>query len=173
MQIVIEETGICDTVDPLGGSWAVETLTNEMESRIEQATAEVDAWGGIVNAISEGHLQAHVSRRAFEREKAIRSGQVRKVGVNCYRMDEEEPEVELHRHSPEELERARTRLGELRDQRDRAELERTLGLVRAAASTGSNVMPAIMEAVTAYATVGEVMSALKTELGEFSEPVRF
>ncbi len=173
MQIVIEETGICDTVDPFGGSWAMETLTNEMEGKIREAMAAVDNWGGIVTAIGEGHLQAHVSRRAFEREKAIRSGQMPKVGVNCYRIDEEEPKVELHRHSPEEVERARQRLLELRSKRSNAEVARTLDVVRAAAASSANVMPPIMDAVTAYATVGEIMVALKAELGEFQEPVRF
>jgi methylmalonyl-CoA mutase N-terminal domain/subunit len=173
MQIVIEETGICDTVDPLGGSWAVETLTNEMDGRIRDAMAEVEQWGGIVPAISEGCLQAHVSRRAHEREKAIRSGEMRKVGVNCYRIEEEEPVVELHPWHPEEVDRARQRLAGLRKERNGARVGQTLDRVRAAASSGENVMPAVMDAVEAYATVGEVMAALKAELGTFSEPVRF
>jgi methylmalonyl-CoA mutase N-terminal domain/subunit len=173
MQILIEETGICDTVDPLGGSWAVETLTNQMEARIREAMAEVERWGGIVRAISEGRLQAHVSLRAYEREKAIRSGAVRKVGVNCYRIEEEEPEVELHPYHPEEVERARRRLETLRGERSGAEARRALDRVRAAASSSENVMPAVMDAVEAHATVGEIMGALRAELGTFAEPVRF
>jgi len=173
MQILIEETGICDMVDPLGGSWAVETLTNEIEAKIREAMAEVDRWGGIVRAISEGQLQAHVSRRAYEHEKAIRSGEIRKVGVSCYEVEEEEPDVELHPHRPEELARARQRLIALRGERDSARMEKTLDRVRAAASSGENVMPSVMDAVTAYATVGEIMGALKAELGTFREPVRF
>jgi methylmalonyl-CoA mutase N-terminal domain/subunit len=173
MQILIEETGICDTVDPLGGSWAVETLTNQMEDRVRDATAEVERWGGIVRAIAEGRLQAHVARRAYEREKAVRSGQVRKVGVNCYRVDEEEPDVELHPYRAEEAERARQSLADLRAERDGKRVRQALDGVRAAASSGDNVMPAVMNAVTAYATVGEITSALKAEFGTFREPVRF
>jgi methylmalonyl-CoA mutase N-terminal domain/subunit len=173
MQIVIEETGICDTVDPLGGSWAVETLTNRMEERIREAMGEVDRWGGIVRAVSEGLLQAHVSRRAYEQEKGIRSGEIRKVGVNCYRVEEQEPEVELHPHRPEEAARARQRLAKLRGERSGEEVARTLDRVRAAAASDENVMPAVMDAVTAYATVGEIMGALKAEFGAFREPVRF
>jgi methylmalonyl-CoA mutase N-terminal domain/subunit len=173
MQVLIEETGICDTVDPLGGSWAVETLTNEMEAKIREAMAKVERWGGIVPAISEGHLQAHVARRAYEHEKAIRAGETRKVGVNCYRMEEEEPDVELHPYRADEASRARQRLSKLRAERDGARVERTLDGVRAAASSGDNVMPAVMEAVTAFATVGEIMGALKDEFGVFREPVRF
>jgi len=173
MQILIEETGLCDTVDPLGGSWAVETLTNQMEQRIEDAMAEVDRWGGIVRAISEGHLQAHVSRRAYEHEKATRSGEIRKVGVNCYRIEEEEQDVELHPYRPEEADRARARLTRLRGDRDGASVKTSLDRLRASASAEENVMPAMMDAVTAYATVGEIMGALKAEFGVFREPVKF
>jgi methylmalonyl-CoA mutase N-terminal domain/subunit len=173
MQIVIEETGICDTVDPLGGSWAVETLTNQMEEKIREAMAEVEQWGGIVKAISEGHLQAHVSRRAYEREKAVRSGEVRKVGVNCYQIDEEEQQVELHPYRAEEAGQAVQRLTRLREERDSDAVAQALAGVRAAAAAGDNVMPSLMTAVTAYATVGEIMATLKQELGEFKEPVRF
>jgi methylmalonyl-CoA mutase N-terminal domain/subunit len=173
MQILIEETGICDTVDPLGGSWAVETLTNEMEDKIREAMAEVQRWGGIVDAISEGHLQAHVSRNAYERENAIRSGEIRKVGVNCYRVEEDEQEVELHPYHPEDVARARQRLTTLRDERSGTRVEKTLDRVRTSASSRENVMPAVMDAVTAYATVGEIMGALKKEFGTFREPVRF
>jgi methylmalonyl-CoA mutase N-terminal domain/subunit len=173
MQIVIEESGICDTVDPLGGSWAVETLTNQMEQKIGEAMTEVERWGGIVRAIGEGHLQAHVARRAYEHECAIRSGEIRKVGVNCYRLEEEEPEVELHPYHPEEAERARQRLAKLRNERKRDAVENSLDRVQSAAASGDNVMPSVMDAVTAYATVGEIMGALKAEFGTFREPVRF
>jgi len=173
MQIVIEETGICDTVDPLGGSWAVETLTNEMEAKITEAMVAVKDWGGIVNAIGEGHLQAHVSRRAFEHEKSIRDGTTPKVGVNRYRMEEEEPDVELHPYDAGEADRAKERLVTLKGDRDGDAVARTLGRVGAAAASGENVMPSIMDAVAAYATVGEIMGALSAEFGAFREPIRF
>ncbi|MEN8151410.1 MAG: methylmalonyl-CoA mutase family protein [Planctomycetota bacterium] len=173
MQIVIEETGICDTVDPFGGSWAVETLTNEMERKIGEVAEQVEGWGGIVTSIAEGHLQAHVSRRAFEHEKAIRDGTIPKVGVNRYVMEEDEPDVELHPYDPAETTRASERLAALKSERDADAVERTLARVRAAAASGENVMPATMDAVAAYATVGEIMGALKDEFGSFREPVRF
>jgi methylmalonyl-CoA mutase N-terminal domain/subunit len=144
-----------------------------MEERIREATGEVDRWGGIVRAVSEGLLQAHVSRRAYEQEKGIRSGEIRKVGVNCYREEEEEPEVELHPYRPEEAAQARQRLAKLRGERSGEEVARRLDRVRAAAASDENVMPAVMAAVTAYATVGEIMGALKAEFGSFQEPVRF
>jgi methylmalonyl-CoA mutase N-terminal domain/subunit len=173
MQILIEETGICDTVDPLGGSYAVETLTNQMEAKIREAMAAVDDWGGIVRAISEGHLQAHVSRQAYEHETAVRSGAIRKVGVNCYRIDEDEREVELHPYRPEVADAARNRLAMLRAERDGVAVRDALDDVKAAAASGENVMPALMKAVTALATVGEIMGGLKSVFGTFKEPVRF
>ena len=173
MQILIEETGICDTVDPLAGSYAMETLTNQMDEKIRDAMAKVDEWGGIVRAISEGHLQAHVSRQAYEHETAIRAGEIRKVGVNCYRIDEEERRVELHPYRPEVADGARKRIEMLRAERDGARVRTTLEGVRSAAASRTNVMPALMEAVTAFATVGEIMNALKSAFGTFKEPVRF
>jgi methylmalonyl-CoA mutase N-terminal domain/subunit len=160
-------------VDPLGGRRIIKKLTNEMEDKIREAMAEVQRWGGIVDAISEGHLQAHVSRNAYERENAIRSGEIRKVGVNCYRVEEDEQEVELHPYHPEDVARARQRLTTLRDERSGTRVEKTLDRVRTSASSRENVMPAVMDAVTAYATVGEIMGALKKEFGTFREPVRF
>jgi len=173
MQIVIEESGICDTVDALGGSWAVETLTNEMEKKIREAEQEVAGWGGIVEAISRGELQAHVSRRAYDKEKALRSGEIRKVGVNCYRVEEEEPDVELHPYREEEAEKACRRLAQLKRDRQAERVRQALDGVGRAAAAGENVMPSIMQAVGAYATVGEIMAALKREYGQFKEPVRF
>jgi methylmalonyl-CoA mutase N-terminal domain/subunit len=173
MQILQEETGICDTVDPLAGSYAVETLTNEMEGRIVEAMKEVEDRGGIVKAISDGAIQAHVSRQAYDREKAIRSGAIRKVGVNCHRIEEEDHPVELHPFRAEEAARAIERVRQVRRERDSAAAERAVGAVRAAAAEGRNVMPAVMAAVAAYATVGEIMGGLRKEFGVFREPVRF
>jgi methylmalonyl-CoA mutase N-terminal domain/subunit len=173
MQILAEETGICDTVDPLAGSYAVETLTNQMEGRIGDAMREVEGMGGIVKAITEGTIQARVSRQAFEREKAIRSGAIPKVGVNRHRVDEEEHKVEVHAWRAEEAARAVERVRKIRRERSGEAAEKAVAAVRAAAAEGRNVMPAVMAAVAAYATVGEVMGALRKEFGVFREPVRF
>jgi methylmalonyl-CoA mutase N-terminal domain/subunit len=97
MQLLIEEIGLTDTVDPLGGSHYVETLTNQMEDKILEAMRWVDAQGGIVKAVADGVIQAKVSEYAYQRQKALETGALRKVGVNCYtETDEEKPNVELH-----------------------------------------------------------------------------
>ena len=168
MQILIEETGICDTVDPLGGSWAVETLTNEMEEKIREAMAEVDGWGGIVRAIARATSRPTSRAQAYEHEKAIRSGEVRKVGVNCYRIDEEEPDVELHPYraggggagaASGWPSCARERDGA----RGRARRSTRCGPPRRRARTSCRRS---WRRSTAYATVGEIMGALKEEFGD-------
>jgi methylmalonyl-CoA mutase N-terminal domain/subunit len=174
MQILMHETGLCDTVDPLGGSWFVEATTNEMERRVVAIMKELEARGGIVQAVSEGWVQAEVSRQAFRREKLIRSGALSKVGANCFEEEEEqEPEVEFHPYRDDEATRQVERLEGIRRQRDAAAVAAALEKLGAAAEAEQNVMPAILEAVEAYATVGEVCARLQEVFGAYQEPVRF
>jgi len=173
MQILMDETGVCDTVDPLAGSWFVETATNEMESLIVRIMEDLEAEGGIVKAVATGSVQAAVNRQAYEMERRIQSGEVPKVGVNRYREDEEAREVEFHPYREEEARRQMERLARVRAERDAPAVERLLARVRDAARAGGNVMPAVMDAVEAYATVGEVCGVLKSVFGTYQEPVRF
>jgi methylmalonyl-CoA mutase N-terminal domain/subunit len=173
MQILMHETGLCDTVDPLAGSYFVEATTNAMERRIEEVMAELEKQGGIVKAIESGWIQAAVNRQAYERERRIQAGEVKKVGVNCFREEEEEREVEFHPYREEEAQKQLARLGHVRAERDDAAVQRHLAAVEQAARGGGNVMPAVMDAVEAYATVGEVCGVLKEVFGAYREPVRF
>ena len=173
MQILIEEMGLCDTVDPLAGSYFVETLTNQMEERIRACMDEVDAGGGIVKAISEGEIQSRVSKQAYEHLKKIEQGEIRKVGVNCYRMEEEARDVEFHSFREEDCAEQIERLERVRSERNGAQVEAALGAVRADAKAGRNVMPAIIEAVKAYASVSEVTKCLMDAYGRYDEPIRF
>ncbi len=173
MQILIEEMGLCDTVDPLGGSYYVESLTDEMEAKMRDVMVRLDAEGGIVGAVAEGRVQDRVSRHAYERELALENGETRKVGVNCYRIDEDDPDVEFHPTRPEDLELQIESLGAVKDERDQTVVEKTLAKLKDDAANGVNVMPAIMDAVQAYATVGEMTDALTGVYGRFEEPIRF
>jgi len=175
MQILQEEIGLCDSVDPLAGSYYVETLTNRMEERIVECMAEVDRSGGIVRGIAEGLVQADVSRQAYLREKGFQEGSIPKVGVNRFHMDEddEEREVEIHPFDHEEAGWQVERLDKVRADRDKAAVEAALDRVREGAKAGDNLVPAVMEAVKAYATVGEVTQALKEVYGTYQEPIRF
>ncbi|RME28038.1 MAG: methylmalonyl-CoA mutase [Deltaproteobacteria bacterium] len=173
MQILMHETGVCDTVDPLAGSWFVETTTNQMERKIVEIMERLEREGGIVKAVAEGRIQAEVNRQAWEREKAIREGRMKKVGVNCYREEEQRREVELHPYREEEARKQIERLNEVRRRRDSEAVKRSLEILRKAAEAGENVMPAAMDAVEAYATVGEVCGVLRQVYGEYREPIRF
>ncbi|GMR14645.1 MAG: methylmalonyl-CoA mutase family protein [Gammaproteobacteria bacterium] len=173
MQVLIEEMGLCDTVDPLAGSYYVETLTNQMRDRMEEVMAEVDEQGGIVKMVAEGTIQAKVSAQAYKLLQDIESGEFPKVGINCYQMDEEEPEVEYHPYAEDDARKQIKRLQALRAERDTAAVENTLAKLVDDASEGVNVMPAIMAAVKAYASVGEMTDALVSVYGRYNEPVRF
>ncbi len=171
MQLLIEEIGLADTVDPLGGSYYIESLTNQLEEKIVEAMNWVDANGGIVKAVSDGIIQAKVSQYAYQRQKALETGELRKVGVNCYMdADEEKPKVDLHHYDEmgaiEQIESVR----KIRAARNNGAVERALVALRADARAGRNVMPALMDAVKAYATVGELSNALVEIYGRFQEP---
>jgi methylmalonyl-CoA mutase N-terminal domain/subunit len=173
MQVLIEEMGLCDTVDPLAGSYYVETLTNQMRERMEEVMAEVEEQGGIVAMVADGSIQAKVSEQAYQMLQDIESGEFPKVGINCYQMDEKEPEVELHPYAEDDARRQVERIVQLREERDGAAVEATLAKLVTDAQAGVNVMPAIMAAVKAYATVGEMTDALVSVYGRYQEPVRF
>ena len=173
MQILIHEMGICDTVDPLGGSYYVETLSNQMEDAIESEMAEVDARGGIVKAIATGAIQEAISRQAYRRELAIQKGELEKVGVNIYRKDEEARSVEFHPYDEDAAKTQVDQLQRVKSERNSSEVEKCLDRIKQGAKTDKNLMPSMIEAVKAYATVGEITQALKDVYGEYQEPIYF
>lgn len=173
MQILVEEMGLCDTADPLGGSYYVEWLTNEMETRIVAEMKRVDEeMGGIVRAVSDGAVQREVAHQAWKTEQGLQDGLIPKVGVNKFRMDEEQRDVALHEYKPEQADESIRRLKAVRASRDPQAVSAALEKVREAAADGQNVMPAMMDAVRVYATLGEITKTLKQVFGEFREPVR-
>jgi methylmalonyl-CoA mutase N-terminal domain/subunit len=174
MQLLVEEIGLCDTVDPLAGSYYVETLTNQMRAQMESIIADVDARGGIVALIADGRIQAEVSAQAYERQKAIEDGSFRKVGVNCHRSEAaDEHAVELHPYREDDARAQVDALARVRAGRDAAGVARALARVRNDARTGANLMPAIVAAVEAYASVGEITREMVGVLGRYREPIRF
>jgi len=173
MQILMEEMGLCDTVDPLGGSYYVETLTNQMERKIREVMEEVDRRGGIVRAVAEGHVQNAVSRQAYENYRKLERGERKKVGVNCYREEEEEPPIEFHPFMQAECDAQIAKLRKIKSERDNARVKQALDQLRRDAESGRNVMPAIMEAVKAYATTGEITKCLVDVYGRYEEPILF
>ena len=173
MQILMHEVGLCDTVDPLAGSYFIETMTNEMEEKMVELLEQLEAEGGIVQSVAQGRVQAAVNRQAYELEKQLRSGEVKKVGVNIFQEEETEQEVEFHPYRDAEARKQMERLEKVRAERDDDAVARLLAVLKTDASEGKNTMPAILDAVEAYATVGEVCGALKEVFGAYNEPIRF
>ena len=173
MQILIEEMGLTDTVDPLAGSHYVETLTNQMESEMVRIMKEVDDDGGILKLISEGKIQSHVSKQAHQHQKDLEDGSFRKVGVNCFEIEQEDHAVEMHPYKREDADKQVDRLNKVKADRDDAAVTTALDNLRKAAKGSDNMMPAIMEAVKAYASVGEMNAVLVDVFGKYKEPVIF
>ncbi|MCC6740252.1 MAG: methylmalonyl-CoA mutase, partial [Planctomycetia bacterium] len=171
MQILAEEVGLCDTADPLGGSYFVEALTAEMGKKIEEAAGEVRAAGGVTRAIETGWLQKKLAGQAYEYERKLRQGEVPKVGVNRHVVEGgAAPSVETHPYDAAEAQRKAAELKALRGKRSADAVGKALDGVKRAAAGTANLVPPIVEAVKVRATVGEVMGALKAVFGEFREP---
>jgi len=169
-QIIAEETGVANTVDPLGGSYFVEALTNKMESGALGYFERIDAMGGMVDAVEKGFPQREIQESAYQYQKALERGDQTIVGVNKYEMEDEPTEVptlvideSVRRHQLERLERTRTI-------RDNGAVSKTLDRLRKAARLNEHTMPATIEAVRAYATLGEICSALRDVYGIYEEP---
>jgi methylmalonyl-CoA mutase N-terminal domain/subunit len=171
-QILMEETGLRDTVDPLAGSYFMETLTLEMERKIVAEMDKVEKIGGMVRAVSSGYVQAEVARQAYEWEKKLQQGVVTKVGVNKY-TDGVDMEVELHEYNEEWAGLQTQRLQEVRGTRNGAAVKEALRAVEKAARQKTNVMPALVEACKSYATVGEMADVFRQVFGEHVEPSIF
>ncbi len=173
-QIVAYESGIARTVDPLGGSYFAEHLTDRMEQRIDALMKEIEDYGGAVKAIEDGWLQLRIAHRAHERKLQTDSGELPVVGLNCFRHENQAaaPE-EVFRVDPQASRRVLEKLEAVRDRRNQAEVERVLDrLEQAAGVDDENLMPHLIECCHAYATVGEMVARLKAQWGEFREPVR-
>jgi len=164
-QILAHESGAADTIDPLAGSYYVESLTDEIEEEAFGIIDDVDDRGGMKEAVESGWVQGQIQDVAFERQREIETGERIIVGVNEYEVDEE-PEEDIEEVSEEEQQRQREELQALRDDRDDAAVDAALDDLRDACETGENVMPYIISAVKAYATVGEIADAMRDVFGE-------
>ena len=169
-QIIAQESGVAQTVDPLGGAYFIEDLTNRIEKAAEEYIQKIDAMGGVLRAIGAGYIQREIQQSAYEYQKQIESGERLIVGVNRYVSGEATP-LTLHRIDPE-IERVQVeRLHSLRARRDAERVRATLQEVEAAARGDQNLMPSILAAVKACATVGEISDVLRQVFGQYQESV--
>jgi len=168
-QIIAHESGVADTIDPLGGSYYIELLTNEIENQAMRYIDEIDKMGGALKAIGAGYIQREIAKSAYGYQQAVDSGEQMVVGVNEFATkDENEPElleigVEVEKKQVEKLK-------SLKQERDNQRVKDVLDRVRDVARGEDNTMPVLIDAVKAYATVGEISDALRDVFGEYREP---
>jgi methylmalonyl-CoA mutase N-terminal domain/subunit len=169
-QIIAYESGTPQTVDPLAGSYYIETLTNEIEKRAAEYLGKIEVLGGMLKAIERGYVQREIQNAAYEYQQAVDREEAIVVGVNRFEVDEEKP-IPIQRIDPALEPKQVERVRALRAKRDAAPWQAALKGVEDAAKSGANVMPRILSAVEAYATVGEISDAMRKVFGEYKEAV--
>jgi methylmalonyl-CoA mutase N-terminal domain/subunit len=165
-QVLACESGIADVADPLAGSYYVETLTSRIEDEARALIAEVERRGGMVAAIESGWVQQEIADAAWQHQREIETGDRAVVGVNRF-VEDDGIAVDIHRHREEAEAHEIAALQALRAERDATAVTRALAAVRAAARGQTNLMPTLVDAVSTYATIGEICGVLREELGEY------
>lgn len=171
-QVLAYETGITRTVDPLAGSYYVEYLTNRLEEEITKLMEKIEDLGGMVEMIQSGYVQREITNMAYEHERNIKSGEKVMVGVNRFVVDEKERELSLYEMDPEVSKKQIARLQRVKAERDNKHVGATLEKLRLVAEGKQNIMPSLIDAVKAYATIGEITDVLRNVFGSFDEPVQ-
>ena len=173
-QIAAYETGIADTIDPLAGSYFIESLTSEMEERMWQEIETIDRMGGAAKAIELGYEQRILAEDAYKWQKDFEAGRIWRVGANVFRSEEEEKPARVYRGNPKVEEERIAAVKELKAKRDNNKVRKALDELKAAAllpaTVENNLVPPVLEAVKCYATVGEVANVFREIWGEFKEP---
>jgi methylmalonyl-CoA mutase, N-terminal domain len=167
-QVLGEESGIADVIDPLGGSWYVENLTNRLETGATELIARIDAMGGVLKAIETGFIQHEIHRSAYAHQTAVERGEIGVVGVNRFVM-EETARPKAFRVDPRVATQQTERLAALRARRDGAAVERSLDTLEAAARGDGNLLAPLRECVRAYATIGEICGRLRRVFGSYRD----
>lgn len=171
-QVLAYETGVVNTIDPLAGSYFVETFTNQMEEGAEEYFRKIDELGGVLGAIQENFFQQEIADAAYRYQQEIESKDRIIVGINDF-VNEEKDKIDLLKIDPE-VERAQVnRVKALKQSRDNIRVQTTLDDLKVAAQGSDNLIPKIMDAVRAYATEGEMIAVLKEIFGEYREQAVF
>ena len=169
-QIIAEESGVTNTIDPLGGSWAIEALTDRIEQEAFAYIERIDELGGIINAINTGYPQKEIADSAYRYQQQLDAEEKIIVGVNKYQVPPEERPLELLKIEPE-VERSQIeRVKKIKAERDQTTVNEHLGRVHAAARNGTNLMPPLIEAVKAFCTLGEISDVYRDVFGVYRDP---
>ncbi len=171
-QIIAEESGVANSIDPLGGSFFVEKLTNEMEEKALNYIQKIDEMGGMVKAVKRGYPQREIADAAFHFQRLVDAGEKRIVGVNCYTMQEEIP-IPLLKIDESVEKRQIERTREVRRKRNAKRVMSRIDALKDASLSNTNLMPLLLDAVKEYATLGEICDALRETMGTYTDPAMF
>ena len=172
-QLIAFETGVANVADPLGGSWYVESLTDQMETRAEKYFDEIENLGGVIPAIEKGYFQMEIARAASDYQQKIDDKQLIHVGVNAFIKQDEEIKIPLLEIGDEAENRQVNALAHLRNERDENAVQLALSQIQDACINGYNIMPPIIAAAKSFVTMGEIIVAMKAEFGEWQEAAVF
>jgi len=167
-QLIAYESGVADMIDPFGGSYAVEVLTDEIESKSMEYIEKIEAMGGAIKAIESGYIQGEIGESAYQYQKEIEAKKRIIVGLNQFQM-EEEPLRDILRIKPEVEQYQKKKLARVKKERNNTKVKETLAVLKKAAQGTDNVVPPILEAVKLYATLGEISDTLREVFGEYRE----
>ena len=172
-QLLAYETGVINTVDPLGGSYFVESLTDQMEEEAEKIFSEIDSLGGVVPAIDVGYFQKEISDSAYRYQMELDKKEKFVVGVNEFVEENEKLDIPILQISPEVEIKQQERLAKLRENRNKSAVEESLNEIYEASKNGKNLMPVFIKAAENYVTLGEMVDVLKEPFGIYEETAIF
>ena len=172
-QLIAYETGVANVADPLGGSWLIESLTDQLEQEAEEYFEEIERLGGVIQAIEKSYFQREIARSAKNYQKLIDEKQLFIVGVNQFDKDDENIDIPILEIGPETEQIQVKALNELKSTRNETTVQQALHKIQETCSNGGNIMPPIIEASKVYVTLGEIVTAMKAEFGEWQEAAVF
>ena len=172
-QLIAYETGVANVADPLGGSWLIESLTDHLEQEAEKYFEEIEHLGGVIQAIEKGYFQKEIARSAKNYQKLVDQKQLFIVGVNQFGKDDENIDIPILEIGPEVEQIQVKAVNELKNTRNETAVQQALYKIRETCENGGNIMPPIIEAAKVYVTLGEIVTAMKAEFGEWQEAAVF
>ena len=172
-QLIAYETGVANVADPLGGSWMIESLTDQLEQEAEKYFEEIEHLGGVIQAIENGYFQREIARSAKSYQKLVDQKQLFIVGVNQFGKDDENIDIPILEIGPEVEQIQVKAVNELKNNRNETAVQQALYKIRETCANGGNIMPPIIEAAKVYVTLGEIVTAMKAEFGEWQEAAVF
>ena len=172
-QLIAYETGVANVADPLGGSWLIESLTDQLEQEAEEYFEEIERLGGVIQAIEKSYFQREIARSAKNYQKLIDEKQLFIVGVNQFDKDDENIDIPILEIGPEAEQIQVKAVNELKNTRNKTAVQQALYKIRETCANGGNIMPPIIEASKVYVTLGEIVTAMKAEFGEWQEVAVF